>query len=123
MSGFTFTPAENADPAALAEAQAALARLKPSCSRCGRNLTKRELDARRCADLDECRIRQAFGGNAGAGVTDYRRLRKHIAAHGSPFIQHGGMSRRETMLDPRWTPERGYSHAENLLAAFARSFA
>ena len=58
----TFTPAETAEPDALAAYQARLAKLAPACSRCGRKLGKRETAAGRCAARDDCRLRQIFAG-------------------------------------------------------------
>ena len=60
---YTFTPAENADAELLGKHQAALAKLKPACVRCRRNLSKRELASRHCSNREDCRLRQIFAGS------------------------------------------------------------
>lgn len=76
MSGFTFTPAETeADPAAIAAYQGRLAKLAPSCSRCGHRLAKGELAARVCRDVEVCRIRRT-----GCSVAGFSALRKFAAS-------------------------------------------
>lgn len=106
MSAYTFTIAENADPAAVAKYQADLAKLRPACTSCGKTLTARELSARVvdprsdrgaflastcvCADRVECTYRACYAngpgvrldGTRGASmdIAGYRALRKYQAA-------------------------------------------
>lgn len=75
---FTFTPSTDAgaDAGAIAAYQSRLAKLAPSCTRCGRKLTKTELAAGTCRDREVCRIRRAGGSVAG-----FATLRKYARAN------------------------------------------
>lgn len=81
MDTFTFTPAADGDPEAIAAVQARLAKLAPSCVRCGHKLAKRDLASRVCSDVDVCRIRRS-----GCSVAGYASQRAYFRKHGSPFV-------------------------------------
>lgn len=121
MSTPTVTFVQGADAEQVAAYHVRIAKLRPSCSRCGKTLGKRETGAGRCADREECRVRQTFrsaDGNGRPGVTEWRALQRHIRAHGTPFVP----------MQARTTPERenGSQRVEeppqSFVAQFARSF-
>lgn len=87
MTGLVFTPAPDGDPAAIGRYQAAIAKLRPACSRCGKNLVARELAGGACLDRTECTVRSIFAGGRMAGspaldINGFRALRRHQAQSG-----------------------------------------
>ena len=99
MSAYTFTPCEGGDPELTARYQAALAKLKPACSRCGHNLAAKELASGKCADHELCRIRRA-----GGKTTGYVALRTYVRKHGTPFVS-SAWGKPKSEEPPRSIPE------------------
>jgi hypothetical protein len=66
MSGHMFTITESPNLVAVSEYQAKLAKLKPQCSNCGKNLPPKIAalpklaSLQRCADREACRVRSIF---------------------------------------------------------------
>lgn len=133
MSAYAFTlvDASVGDVAGIGKFQSALAKLRPSCSSCGKTLTKRELASRvrdervtvdvmdastnrgylatscRCEDRAECLLRSCYAGGPGVRLDGTRGAAMDLAgfrALRKRQAAHGASARRERVRAVIATP-------------------